>query len=661
MHKSILLLMAVAAVSAFAALPEGALYPTTAPDGSVVYVHNPDRRTAFERDRERCGLVEGTNPQHGWNVKTDKTAAERGQGTNLYVLSPDGKTRQLTFGLHHDYCPSVSPDGQTVYFSSTRAVPDLRYNEPYHDGSGLCRVPFGGGDVEILVWSKAYAAGIIDASVSPDGKSLVWAETEKYQENWRLAIAPVDCPTNRVFVTPPDMAAHSPKWSSDGKQISFTGYRTGDPTWMPYAYDCETKRIERAGLAETVKRPDFEIIALVDSLDFSRVYDVQTQRGVTQLLDHVLLTGADTLLTRQQDGGCPRYLTREEDASKGIIPAEKLRTPSESPVNGWFSWVGNGFDHVDEALRITRARGKECGIHFTTEEAHHSNKFLNEWTLRHPEYWCRDASGKPLMFRASLSFPQVREHKLRQLDELLAMGPTTIYIDHTARNGGGGPWCEHVAPVLEEWNRRYPGVEPPKGDREPRWSRVVSKFYHDYFREIRKRLDQTGRKIRLIVTTGQEGFPVAALTDREGGEIGSANLYYYGYDWVALAREGVIDGVAVESVRIDAKHGDHSKWGPDPWGDTERLYRKIVAAAKGLPVYFPVMNYCFGEGWRPGYGTYARRCKVSEAEAVRRLLGLAKACGGAGVTLECVDFNNYSPEVRKVLRAFRESEMGQTP
>jgi len=633
------------------ALPQDALYPFTAPDGSIVYARNPDRRTAFERDKERCGLQEGRNPQLGWNVRRDKAAAERGQGTNLYVLSPDGTTRQLTFGLHHDYCPSVSPDGKSVYFSSTRGVPEERYDEPYHDGSGLCRVPFGGGEVEVLIWSKAHSVGIIDASVSPDGKSLVWAETEKYFENWRLAMAPVGCPTNRVFLTPPDMAAHSPRWGSDGATISFVGYRAGDPTWMPYAYDCKTRKISRAGLSETVKRPAFEVIALIDSGDFSRVWDIETLRGVTQTVDHVLLTGADCLLWRQQGGGLQRFKTREEDCSRMYTVANKLRTPYESPVNGWSNITGHDFDEVASGLEVIRARGKECGIHYTTEDAHHSNKMLNEWNLDHPEFWCRDATGKPLMFHASIAYPQVREHKLRMLDELLAMGATTIYVDATARSGGAGPWSEYVAPVLEEWARQYPGVAPPT-ERDPRWSRVVSKFHHDYFREMRKRLDQTGRKVRLIVTTGQEGFPVASLSDREGGEIGSANIYYYGYDWVALAREGVIDGVAVESVRLDAKHGDHSKWGPDPWGDTERLYRKIVSVAKGLPVYFPVMNYCFGEGWRPGYGTYSRRCKVSEAEAVRRLLALAKDCGGAGVTLECVDFNNYSPAVRaEIIRA----------
>ena len=148
------------------------------------------------------------------------------------------------------------------------------------------------------------------------------------------------------------------------------------------------------------------------------------------------MTGADCLLWRQQGGGRQRFKTREEDFSRMYTVANKLRTPSESPVYGWVDITRHDFDEVASGLAVIRARGKECGIHYTTEDAHHSNKMLNEWNLGHPEFWCRDATGKPLMFHASVAFPQVREHKLRMLDELLAMGATTIYIDATARNGG---------------------------------------------------------------------------------------------------------------------------------------------------------------------------------------------------------------------------------
>ncbi len=79
--------------------------------------------------------------------------------------------------------------------------------------------------------------------------------------------------------------------------------------------------------------------------------------------------------------------------------------------------------------------------------------------------------------------------------------------------------------------------------------------------------------------------------------------------------------------------------------------------AGDLPVYFPIMNYNFG-GWksRPGYPEYAKLAKISRREAVERLLKLAKDCGGAGITMECVDYCNYSPDVCEAIRTFSAAE-----
>ena len=40
-------------------------------------------------------------------------------------------------------------------------------------------------------------------------------------------------------------------------------------------------------------------------------------------------------------------------------------------------------------------------------------------------------------------------------------------------------------------------------------------------------------------------------------------------------------------------------------------------------------------------------------EAVQRLLELARDAGGDGITMEVVDFNNYSPAVCKAIREFK--------
>ena len=42
----------------------------------------------------------------------------------------------------------------------------------------------------------------------------------------------------------------------------------------------------------------FEVVALVHSLDFAHVYDIETATGTVQTLEHVLLTHPTTVLWR---------------------------------------------------------------------------------------------------------------------------------------------------------------------------------------------------------------------------------------------------------------------------------------------------------------------------------------------------------------------------
>ena len=91
----------------------------------------------------------------------------------------------------------------------------------------------------------------------------------------------------------------------------------------------------------------------------------------------------------------------------------------------------------------------------------------------------------------------------------------------------------------------------------------------------------------------------------------------------------------------------------DPWGSTARIYGGIVREVRDIgrgKVYFPIMSYNFAN--RPGYGEYAKQTGVTDEQAVRRLLKLARDVGGDGITMEVVDFNNYSPAVCKAIREF---------
>ena len=95
----------------------------------------------------------------------------------------------------------------------------------------------------------------------------------------------------------------------------------------------------------------------------------------------------------------------------------------------------------------------------------------------------------------------------------------------------------------------------------------------------------------------------------------------------------MFDAIFVMSVAYDPK---------DPFGSTERIYRNVMANRGKAKVYFPMASYNFE---KCSYREYAKLAKISEPEAVKRLMRMARDAGARGVVLECVDYGNYRPDV----------------
>ena len=378
----------------------------------------------------------------------------------------------------------------------------------------------------------------------------------------------------------------------------------------------------------------FEKIAILDTYDFCHYFDTETSMGLAQVVDHVLLTGADRIIQRHHSGGLPRYPTKEEDLTLQDAPLDRRRLPGYSPIASWLSYASYRSDQLLEINRFCKTRGVATGVHYTMEEAHNSAWSLDGWNLAHPQYWCRGTNGVPWHGHCSIAYPEVLAHKLAVVDEIIARGGDFFYID-PCRYGGWSPRFEYVEPVLAEWHRRHGDRPPPKNPKSGEWLEVVSMFQHGYIRAIRARLDAAPRKIRLVMGVEHVGH------HGEGWTYGF-NWFCHAIDWRVLRDEGVIDAIAAINLRPEPSH---------LWEDTERICRNAVAYAK-CPVYFPIMQYNFAEK-RPGYPQYAKWSGLGEAEVVRRLLRIAADAGAAGITMECVDYRNYSPEVCKVIREFK--------
>ena len=173
------------------------------------------------------------------------------------------------------------------------------------------------------------------------------------------------------------------------------------------------------GFAVSAAAP-FDVVALVDSLDFAHVYDIETATGTVQTLEHVLLTHPTTVLWRDKGGSLMRYPSAEEASPVGESPLDKRKLPR-------LSVYGNlRLERPEpDAFGIVRGecarRGLVYGIHTTWEENHWLAYTESNWNVAHPQFMCRTRRGGPRLATASLAWPEVCAHKMRLVDERLAL------------------------------------------------------------------------------------------------------------------------------------------------------------------------------------------------------------------------------------------------
>ncbi len=128
----------------------------------------------------------------------------------IWVGRADGSAppRPLTNDASQNYDPEFSPDGLSIYFTSSR--------EP----KGIYRVPSFGGTAELAI-RDAYAA-----KISPDGKTILFGNSGKLV---RRSLAGGDA----TLVLPSLDHGYAPIWSPDGNRILVTTSTQADrkPEW----------------------------------------------------------------------------------------------------------------------------------------------------------------------------------------------------------------------------------------------------------------------------------------------------------------------------------------------------------------------------------------------------------------------------------------------
>jgi len=169
---------------------EGVNFPVVSPDGKKVLFH---------------GFKKGVSGMHIWTV-----SIEGGEPTQV-IQGP------FEDNFIEDAFPRWSPDGKTICFWRHEKTPDGNGVK-----SSLCMVPYGGGDIKVLISDPDSLMKEIDPRSmrwSPDGKSIVYY----FNEDGKIKTIPLDNGEPQVLAELHKEIGHTwMAFSPDGKKILYT-------------------------------------------------------------------------------------------------------------------------------------------------------------------------------------------------------------------------------------------------------------------------------------------------------------------------------------------------------------------------------------------------------------------------------------------------------
>ena len=294
--------------------------------------------------------------------------------------------------------------------------------------------------------------------------------------------------------------------------------------------------------------------------------------------------------------GAPLFRDDDKDHYK--------REVAETAVPTMRRWRERGWDSLQTVREYTRQRNWEFHVYIRMEafaDAYPMDtEIASDFFYAHPQCWCRDREGNAVN-RLSYAYPEVQDHMLALMRELLSYGPDGVCMCLVR----GIPVMLYEPIMVEGFKAQF-GPDPRDLDElDDRWLDYQAGVFTAFVRRAKSLMGETQRL--SVIVPGNE-----------------ADLRRWGLDVASWVREGLVDDVYPVGQKFNAANTHYdapdaldydyfeSLEGRDgvriiPCLYTWTLYHSDIAAFRGLVHSFLESGadaYCIWDGYSLGDGHY---------------------------------------------------------
>lgn len=289
------------------------------------------------------------------------------------------------------------------------------------------------------------------------------------------------------------------------------------------------------------------------------------EEGVRRMLEACRDCGWSRIYWRVFDGGRALHRSRllrpqgKWDSDNFWNPAaeeDRRLVESYTPGMDWSARARllqrlESLDYSEfDSLRAAVDHGHELGLEVhawaTINEDDHGWGLQSEFSRQHPEFRWRRRDGRAYRSQLSFAFPEVRQYKLRLLEELLDYEIDGLLLDwirtgdvrdNPQTDADGTLDAGHEEPLRTTLRERH-GVDPADvAPDDERWVRIRAEPQTEFMRGVRRLLEERSRRMPVAALVGHPWL-YRGLNNPIAGNLRGLFL-----DVEAWAREGLADAL----------------------------------------------------------------------------------------------------------------------